>query len=410
MRNPGDLMNRAKAIFTFGCFVLAIYYATTQVIRYLKNQDSSTITYKQFNEIPDNRYPTFSICLEGKDIYWTAEPLIFERLGVTSSQYVDYLKGMGWQYNYNETSTLYKKEYLNDRRYSSFPKEVIPGSFLQPFDVILRTQFLSRDYYGKEIVNDEHVPFFIGHRTPEETCFTRNSSESPGMIRVSDETILNPSILHPENQRNLKVKIIFHYPGQLIKKIKKPDYQVTLKEIETTNEIFEETLSQVSVLKNRPDSYLPCYNGDLSDDVRFQQETIKIVGCVPSYWKDLRIETLENRICQSKADFELLNNIISSYKRVSSMYEPSCTSMETSATHSKILKPGTQHLTIRVIYKDDSYQEIENVQDFNFESFFSSLGGFVGIFLGYSLLQVPDLLSNISTLKKLCESLKITSK
>ena len=59
---------------------------------------------------------------------------------------------------------------------------------------------------------------------------------------------------------------------------------------------------------------------------------------------------------------------------------------------------------------DDSYQEIENVQDFNFESFFSSLGGFVGIFLGYSLLQVPDLLSNISTLKKLFESLKITSK
>ena len=149
IRNPGDLINRAKVIFTFGCFVLALYYATTQVLRYLKNQDSSTITYKQFNEIPDNRYPTFSICLQGKEIYWKAEPLIFERFGVTSLQYVDYLKGMGWQYNYNETSKLYKKEHLNASRYSSFPKDVIPGSFLQPFDVIFRTQFVSRDYYGK---------------------------------------------------------------------------------------------------------------------------------------------------------------------------------------------------------------------------------------------------------------------
>ena len=70
----------------------------------------------------------------------------------------------------------------------------------------------------------------------------------------------------------LKVKIIFHYPGQLIKKMEKADYQVMLKEIETTNEIFEETVSRVSVLKNRPDSYLPCYNGDLSDDVRSRQE------------------------------------------------------------------------------------------------------------------------------------------
>ena len=37
-------------------------------------------------------------------------------------------------------------------------------------------------------------------------------------------------------------------------------------------------------------------------------------------------------------------------------------------------------------------QEIGNIQDFGFEAFYSGTGGYVGIFLGYSLLQLPDLI------------------
>ena len=44
---------------------------------------------------------------------------------------------------------------------------------------------------------------------------------------------------------------------------------------------------------------------------------------------------------------------------------------------------------------DKTYQEIVNERDFGFESFWSSVGGFVGIFLGYSLLEFPDLLDKL---------------
>ena len=53
------------------------------------------------------------------------------------------------------------------------------------------------------------------------------------------------------------------------------------------------------------------------------------------------------------------------------------------------------HLVLDFVYMEDFYQEIINVRDFGFESFWSGIGGFVGIFLGYSLLQIPDLLRGL---------------
>ena len=49
-------------------------------------------------------------------------------------------------------------------------------------------------------------------------------------------------------------------------------------------------------------------------------------------------------------------------------------------------------LVLKVSYTAETFQDIENVQDFGFEAFYSGTGGYVGIFLGYSLLQLPDLI------------------
>ena len=49
---------------------------------------------------------------------------------------------------------------------------------------------------------------------------------------------------------------------------------------------------------------------------------------------------------------------------------------------------------LKVIYKNDYYQQIKYVPDFGFESFWSGVGGFVGIFLGYSMMQFPEMMGN----------------
>jgi hypothetical protein len=48
-------------------------------------------------------------------------------------------------------------------------------------------------------------------------------------------------------------------------------------------------------------------------------------------------------------------------------------------------------LNFYVNYTAQSYQEVNNAQEFSFISMFSSIGGFIGIFVGTSLLQIPEL-------------------
>ena len=236
MDNPKILLSRIKAAFSFGCFTLAIYYGITQVVRYIENKDTSTITQRTFNDAANNKYPTITICLKGKEIYWRNEHTLFDRIEMTSLQYTDLLKGNnGWRYKYDEIKRLYYKEHLNE---SSIFKLGFSDVFLHPSDIIVGTHFLARNDiqsthygYGEEKVNLVDIPFQIGYRTPDETCFTRDSSDDIGLIRVYDEILLNRSLLDPGSNQNLEAKIIFHYPGQLIDRIKTPSHRFALKEM-----------------------------------------------------------------------------------------------------------------------------------------------------------------------------------
>ena len=277
--------------FTMGCFFLATYYGITQAVRFIENKDSSTISQKIFNHAPNNKYPTFTICIKGKNIYSSNEMVLFEQTELTSLQYVDLLEGnSGYRYKYDEKDRTYEKESVN----------------------------LS-------------------------CIFNRN----------------NFSILSP---RQSDIIVGTHFIAQ--------------------NDFHSTHNSQV-----------PCYAGDLSDDTRIRQESIRKVGCVPIYWKDLDDNSNDELICESRESLAKLKTMISSFSGISD--GRSCISMDTLVIQSKAVRQDDKHITIKVSYLGNTYQETENIQDFTFETFFSSLGGFIGIFLGYSMLQAPELLSYV---------------
>ena len=53
------------------------------------------------------------------------------------------------------------------------------------------------------------------------------------------------------------------------------------------------------------------------------------------------------------------------------------------------------YILMELAYMDESYQEFINAREFGFESFWAGVGGFVGMFLGYSFLQIPDTLAEL---------------
>ena len=88
--------------------------------RYFQNEDTTSISYKQYNWTPNDKYPTFSVCLDGNRLHWYNDDLIFYNYGITpsiydsngftSAQYSRMLAGdVAWKYEYDVTSRLYRK-------------------------------------------------------------------------------------------------------------------------------------------------------------------------------------------------------------------------------------------------------------------------------------------------------------
>ena len=74
-------------------------------------------------------------------------------------------------------------------------------------------------------------------------------------------------------------------------------------------------------------------------------------------------------------------------------FHESCTEMTIVSSiqfGSTTLETEKRRFEIKVNHLTESYQEIANKKDFSGEALWSSIGGLVGIFLGYSMMQVPD--------------------
>ena len=274
-------------MFALVCLLLACYLTNTQIIRYFENRDASTITYKLFNQSPRDRYPTYSVCLKGPEIYWDHERYLFENLGITSAQYVQLLKGEGMRYEYNESTEMYTKEPIDMKNDSKIDlKNVSPN----PAKIILGVDFVTQQHnhtvhygIGTAGLRLQKHPFFIGYQTFDEICFTRNSIDEVDKIRLHDFLSMNRSLLDPGNHLKVELRIIFHYPGQLLRSFENPSFRSTLGAY-IGNKVLEMKVSHVTILRKREDSNVPCNKTIENDDLKVQQEILKLIGCIPPYW------------------------------------------------------------------------------------------------------------------------------
>ena len=62
--------------------------------------------------------------------------------------------------------------------------------------------------------------------------------------------------------------------------------------------------------------------------------------------------------------------------------------------------PMPEDIAIKFVYSEKIYEEIQYKKAIGFESWLSNVGGFVGIFLGYSIMQVPEFLALFAAILK----------
>ena len=258
---------------------------------------------------------------------------------------------------------------------------------------------------GKALEFSKQLPFYKSYQDYNRICLTRNNTYRKGMSYSFEHLAI-----WTRRIKNFdKIRIYFHHPYQAMRTFfnrfySKPYISLDLQKRRNYNNI-RFRFSQLSVLRKRRDANNPCIP-DLQDDRRFFMGIFQRVSCVPPFWKKFRSNRSKTAECNNSSQIKKLIDELNEIEwgDASKFLTEPCDKMSisTSVEKSKTVAKFIHHLPVlRFSYLNEDYQEIVNVKDFGFENFWSNIGGFIGIFLGYSLLQIPDLLAKtISFLKK----------
>ena len=119
------------------------------------------------------------------------------------------------------------------------------------------------------------------------------------------------------------------------------------------------------------------------------------VGCVPIYWNRFAGELPKLKQCNFPSELKKINEYILQYKQILLSYDPPCVDMQVSTKFDEKEDNEWGRPCVEIFYTNSYYLNIQNEQTFGFESFLSGVGGFIGIFLGYSILQIPELLGSV---------------
>ena len=368
-------------------------------VEFMENKDTSSIAYTHFNQNPIDRYPTFTLCLKGREIYWRDEEILFGRAGVTSSDYVQMLNGRRVRYDGNET----RRGDVSDVAMINFDRHSLKASdFIIAADLMAENKSHNQKYISSStgVGVTQHHPFHVGYQSSDKICFTRNSTDKLDLIRNHDTITLDKSFIMPGVQSNLEMIAFVHYPGHLLRNFEKPIFRSTLGSYDSANTL-ELKISHITTLIKRSDSNVQCNDTIKNDDLHFRQEVVRKIGCIPVYWKNIMLSPLDVGDCHSSGQLRDAAFLIENYKDVLGSYDPPCEDMTTLVTINNNLRSADGQFKVIVTYTEDVYQKIETLKLVTFEEFISGVGGFVGIFCGYSILQIPELLEkSLPYLKK----------
>ena len=158
---------------------------------------------------------------------------------------------------------------------------------------------------------------------------------------------------------------------------------------------LEFKISQIKQLRKRSDSSNPCSKQVDDYDKYYQQQIFKKLGCVPPYWKKLMPDGKFFEECITSAKLREAHRIINDPKTVLEFSEIPCNEMILLSIDSINDEPTPKPngISMAFFYTEKTYEEIQYSRLMGFESWLSNVGGFIGIFLGYSILQIPEILS-----------------
>ena len=383
-------------IFQLTCFFLAGYMVYVQFHAFFSNQDVSNITYKKFVDGTDSMYPTFSVCGHG---------LIFNKWTFSSGQsYATVLKGV--------KETNHPLWHDHSQNYTT----------IQFDDVVINFNELFTRFYTLTNTREKNfnATLDISHFDPLRVCVTKK--DFPKTVLVDEdhfEILLFGALAENIRLGMMDIDFYVHQKGQLLKRINYPDFHLDRDHVAAIRERYKRkykavtndmkmTVRSIDVIRKRQDAIAPCDPNLHEEDDKLRQVAINAIGCIPPYMRrfvnesKLLKQAMITPFC-NQTQYADAYEMHLNFAKVQTWYIEPCDQMSSIVTTTESLNEkedrsmslrGDSKITLRfrLNFLTDSYKETVNTLAFSMATLWSQIGGFVGIFLGYSLLQIPELI------------------
>ena len=361
-----NVLQFSKFVLFISCFSILMFEVYQEFKRYMNNYDSSSITFRKFNYSPNDKYPDITLCLvEFKSKKPILEESYLQKYNVSVSHYWNIITG-------KINATFYDIENLPD-----FSNVTIN---LDQWIISVKSSYIS---------NDITMPgkiFYLSHQDSSQICYSMPSEYKPDKLKFMEEIILDTTKVSGGILR-----VYLNFEGQNVRSFGKEIFRRKLRLI--ANKLIHFRLSAFTVLRRRLNGKEPCNPNYEEDDDGFRSYVMDKVKCIPPYWKIFYPKYLNLKSCITNVQLKEASNYCEYRKHydVLDHLKPPCSEMTAVSSAEKVKwKASGTELKLRFYYRDVRYLEIRNLRDFTFNSFWSSIGGFVGMFLGFSMFQVME--------------------
>ena len=349
------------------------------VYEFVKDKDLTEINTKRFNEESAAKHPQISLCHRT----FLNDKLNELGEGINSSSVENFLGGLIWDdrmVNLSIDNTLFHLE------------DLISDSCLQ--------STLEGPCKNKGIFY--HITRLQG--------FSCLSFQYPDMEEIEMASIWFKSPMDKDIDIS-RLWVLISFPYQTMKSA--TEFPLSLKNY-SVSKLYEYNilLKGIEFSRHRNKRTSPCLEGEEYDlDSILEEEILSSVGCRPFFLDRHKKYPPCTSQAKMTAVFKSTMKFLTSDHSIGGIV-PSCTEIDRISIDKDIkevsndaeigwfqdmngsLDVESVWFRISVIYNKQTYREIKQVRAYNVQSLIGNVGGYIGLFVGYSLSQLPNFFKN----------------
>ena len=380
-----------EQLFHFGCVVAAIGTTLWCVILFFENNDVCLVDFKKYNEEPEYISPSFSIGFANP---FNQSMLEMYGKGINTSSYIQFLQGQYWDkrmlnINYDEVTIDINKYFLG--------YEVVLSN--------LTKYFLKFHEIHKS--NGFKLPY-VSFRHPKMKVFGFDPPNIEGIgiakLGVMIKTEIFQDGIRPNDMKYNELDphfggliFLLHYPGQVSRSWSQGIGKWAWpKRSNASSKHFEMSFTRrnMDVIVRRNKYNKRCNEDWKNYDTIVLEHRIREAGCRPPYYYSSNFpicSTLENMKKVAPLTPDMINN-----------FDPPCRSISKLQFDYQDVDydydedgMDVPQFTLSTTSLDTTFKLIELVRAYDAQSLIGNAGGYIGIFLGYTICQLPAVMINV---------------